>query len=61
MYHWKRLKFSLYLKKQTNKLKVPTKLVTSNVPNLAKFEAPKFDASMALVNPCNPWALFATN
>jgi len=45
---------SFYLKKQTNKPKVPTKLVTSNVPSLTKFETPKFDTSMALVNACNP-------
>jgi hypothetical protein len=52
---------SFYLEKQTNKPKVPTKLVTSNVPSLTKFEAPKFDASMAIVNPCSPWALLETD
>jgi hypothetical protein len=46
----------LYLKKQTNKTKVPTKLITSNVSSFAKF-----DASMALVNSCSPWVLLVTN
>jgi hypothetical protein len=37
--------------------KVPTKLVIPKVQSSVELEAPKVDALVALVNPCNPWVM----
>jgi hypothetical protein len=39
------------------KPKVPTKLATPKLPNLVELEAPKVDALVALISPCNPWVM----
>ncbi len=36
------------------------KFVAPKLLNLAKPETPRVDASMVIVDPCNPWALSAT-
>jgi hypothetical protein len=37
--------------------KVPTKLAIPKVQSSVELEAPKVDALVALVNPCNPWVM----
>lgn len=60
MHHWRRLIFSLYLKKN-KQTKGANKTRNIQCAKLSKIWSTQFDASMALVNPCSPWGLLVTN
>ncbi len=53
MHHWQYIDV-FYLPKEP---KVPTKLAIPKVQSSVELEAPKVDALVALVNPCNPWVM----